>query len=151
MLVHVGMDVGGSALQVVCDGVAWLVDRQIRAAWELDRGEQTPACVTRWLGYRDAPGGQVRQRLLDVVAHQVELVLPLSISGMDGDLGWRQLEDQPAITGVDPGKSEYVADKDPIGLCVGAIENDMYSVDHVFPSLSCSSTISFRHCFALQM
>jgi hypothetical protein len=27
----------------------------------------------------------------------------------------------------------------------------MYSVDHVFPSLSYSSTVSFRHCFALQM
>src|SRR5438874_2595075 len=142
------MDLDGSALQVVCGGVAWLVDRQIRAARQLDRGEQTPALVTRRRGDRDAPGGQVRQRLLDVVAHQVELVLPRPVSGVNGDLGRRQLEEQPAITGVDPGKSEHVADEDPVGLRVGAVENDMCSVNHVSPSLSCSSTVSFRHCFA---
>src|SRR5713226_974950 len=54
---------GELALQVVCSGVAWLVDRQ------LDRGEQTPALAARRLGDRDALGGQIRQRLLDVVAH----------------------------------------------------------------------------------
>ncbi len=144
MLVHVGMDAGGSALQVVCDGVAWLVDRQPY------RGEQAPALVARWVGNRDTPGGQVCQRLLNVVAHQVKLVLPQPVSGVDGDLGGRQLEDQPAITGVDPGKSEYVSDEDPVGLRVAAVENNMCSVDHVFPSLSCSPTVSFRHCFALQ-
>ena len=125
----------------------WLVDRQIRAARQLDRGEQTPAFVADRVGDRDAPGGQIRQRLLDVVAHQVAFVLPQPFSGMDGDLGWRQLEDQPASAGVDPGKSEHVADEDPVGLRVGAVENDMCSVNHVSPSLSCSSTASFRHCF----
>ena len=57
---------GELALQVVCSGVAWLVDRQIRAARQLNRGEQTPALAARRLGDRDAPGGQVRQRLLDI-------------------------------------------------------------------------------------
>src|SRR5258707_14127458 len=125
MLFHVGMDFDGSALQVICSGVAWLVDRQIRAARQLDRGEQTPTCAARRLGDRDAPGGQVRQRLLEVVAHQVELVLPQPVSGVYGDLGGRQLEDQPAITGVDPGKPEYVPAKEPAGPCIGAVENDM--------------------------
>ena len=61
---------GGLALQVVSGGVAWLVDRQLRAARQLNRGEQPPALVTGWVGDGDAPGGQVRQRLLDVVTHQ---------------------------------------------------------------------------------
>jgi len=94
------------------------------------------------VGDGDAPGGQVRQRLLDVVAHQVELVLPLPVCGMHGDLGGRQLEDQPAITGVDPCKSEHVTYEDPISLRVGAVENDVCSVDHVSLSLSWSSTVS---------
>jgi len=34
---------GGLALQVVSGGVAWLVDRQLRAARQLHRGEQPPA------------------------------------------------------------------------------------------------------------
>src|SRR5437016_5740395 len=127
---------GELALQVVCSGVAWLVDRQIRAARQLNRGEQTPALAARRLGDHDAPGGQVRQRLLDVVAHQVELVLPQAVSGVDGDLGGRQLEDQPATSGVDPAKSEHVADEDPVGLRVGAVEYDMCSVNHVSSPLS---------------
>src|SRR5258708_10438162 len=60
---------GGLALQVVCSEVAWLVDRQISAARKLNRGEPTPSFVTDRVGDRDAPGAQVRQRLLDVVAH----------------------------------------------------------------------------------
>jgi hypothetical protein len=124
---------GGLALQVVCRGVAWLVDRQISAARELNRGEPTPAFVTDRVGDRDAPGAQVRQRLLDVVAQQVEVVLPRPVSGVYGDLGWRQLEDQPATADVNPRKSEHVADEDPVGLRVGAVEDDMCSVDQVAP------------------
>jgi signal transduction histidine kinase len=47
------------ALQVVSSGVAWLVDRQLRAARQLHRGEQPPALVAGWMGDGDAPGGQV--------------------------------------------------------------------------------------------
>ena len=92
----------GLALQVVCDGVAWLIDRQIRAARQLNRGEQPSALVAGWMGGRDALGGQVRQRLLDVVTYQVELVLARPVCGMHGDLGRGQLEDQPATAGVAP-------------------------------------------------
>ena len=131
ILFHLGMDLDGSALQVVCGGVAWLIDRQISAARELYRGEQTPALVAWRVGDGDAPGRQVRQRLLNVGAHQVALVLSQPICGVDGNLGWWQLEDQPPTTGVDPGKSKHVTNEDPVGLCVGAVENDMCSVDHV--------------------
>src|SRR6266487_961583 len=136
----------GLARQVVGCGVPWLVERQIRAARQLNRGEEPPALVADRVGDLDAPGGQVCQRLLDIFAHQVELVLPQPVSGVDGDLGWRQLEDQPTVTGVDPGKSEHVADEDPVGLRVGAVENDMCSVNHVAPSLSSSSTVSSLLC-----
>src|SRR6266700_5352994 len=139
----------GLARQVVGCGVPWLVERQIRAARQLDRGEEPPALVADRAGDLDAPGGQVCQRLLDIFAHQVELVLPQPVSGVDGDLGWRQLEDQPTVTGVDPGKSEHVADEDPVGLRVGAVENDMCSVDHGSSLLLCSSIVSFRHFFAI--
>ena len=133
---------GGLALQVVCSGVAWLVDRQLSAARQFYRGEQTPSLVADELGDRDTYGGQLCKRLLDVVAHQVELVLLEPVSGVDGDLGGRQLEDQPATAGVDPAKSEHVTDEGPVGFRVGAVENDMCSVDHIFPSLSC-----LRLCF----
>src|SRR6266480_6966350 len=129
----------GLALQVVSGGVTWLVDRQLRAARQLNRGEQPPALVTGWVGDGDAPGGQVRQCLFDVVTHQVELVLARPVSGVDGDLGWRQLEDQPATAGIDPCKSEHVTDEDSISLRVSAVENDVCSVDHV--------SLSFPGCY----
>src|SRR5262249_18508312 len=100
-------------------GVAWLVERQIRAARELDRGTQPPTLVADWLRDRDALGDQLCQRFLDVIAHQVELVLPQPICRMHSDLSGRELEDQPAISGVDPSESKYVADEGPVGLRIG--------------------------------
>src|SRR6266566_3880196 len=127
---------GGLALQVVSGGVAWLVDRQLRAGRQLYRGEQPPALVADRVGDGHAPGDKVRQRLLEVIAHQVELVLPQPLGWMYCDLGGRQLEDQPAIAGADACKSEHVTDEDPISLRIGAVENDVCSVDHVSLSLS---------------
>src|SRR5215470_3236379 len=124
--------------------MAWLVDRQLSAARQLYRRKQPPALAARRVGDGDAPGGQVRQRLLEVVAQQVEHVLARPVCGMHGDLGWRQLEDQPAISGVDPCKSEHVTEEDPISLRIGAVENDVCSVDHGSFSRSWSSTVSFR-------
>jgi hypothetical protein len=95
------------------------------------------------VGDRDAPGAQVRQRLLEVVAQQVERVLPEPVSGVYGDLGGRQLEDQPATADVNPRESEHVADEGPVGLRVGAVEDDMYSVDQVSPR-SCDETKESR-------
>ncbi len=128
---------GGLTLQVISGGMAWLVDRQLRATWQLNRGEQSPALVGNRVGDGDASGGQVRQRLLEVVTHQVELVLARPVCRMHGDLGWRQLEDQPTTASVDPCKSEHVTDEDPVSLRVGAVENDVCSVDHasLFPFL----------------
>jgi hypothetical protein len=63
---------------------------------------------------------------------------------VDGDLGWRQLEDQPATADVNPGESEHLADERPVGLRVGAVEDDMCSVDQVAPR-SCEETREIRH------
>src|SRR5262249_35975587 len=114
-----------SALQVICGGMTWLVERQISPAWELDRGKQPPSLGANRLRDRDPLGGQLCQRLLDVIAHQVELVLLQPICRMHGDLGWRELKDQPATSGVEPRKSEHVADEHSVGLRISTVENDM--------------------------
>jgi hypothetical protein len=80
--------------------------------------------------------------LAEWLVHGVEILFHLGMDldgsalrvvcgGVDGNLGWWQLEDQPTTTGVDPGKSKHVTNEDPVGLCVGAVENDMCSVDHL--------------------
>jgi hypothetical protein len=53
---HIWTGVGRSAFQGVRNGMVWLIDRQVGAAWELYRGEQSPALVTWRVGDVDAPG-----------------------------------------------------------------------------------------------
>jgi hypothetical protein len=65
---------------------------------------------------RDALGSQVRERHLEIRAHQVEFLLRLALGGVHRGLGWRQLEDQPALSCIDSLKSQHVAQEDPVGL-----------------------------------
>ena len=67
---------------------------------------------------------------LDVVAHEIELRGARRLGRMDRHLGRRQLEDQPPTAGVDEGKTEDVAQERPVGLGVGAVEDDVRSADH---------------------
>src|SRR5258707_10316407 len=76
-------------LQVVCSGMTWLVERQISTARKLDGGPQPPAHFPHRVRDRDALGCQVRERRLDVRAHQVEFLLRLSLSGVHSGLSWR--------------------------------------------------------------
>ena len=48
---------------------------------------------------------------------------------MHGELGRRQGEDQPAATSIDAVEPKDVVQEPPIGVGVGAIEQEMHSVD----------------------
>jgi hypothetical protein len=66
------------------------------------------------------------------MAHQVQLV-PAALrrrGGMDRDLGRRQLGDQPAAPGVHGRQVEQVPQERPVGLGVGAVEDDVRAEDH---------------------
>ncbi len=116
--------------------MARLVDRQIGAARQSDRREQPPTPIDRWLGHRDPLGGQFRQRLVNVVAHQEEFVVGDLIRRMYCDLGGRQREDEPAVPSIDSGKAENIADEGSVGLGIAAVENNMGSVKQNLSSLS---------------
>jgi hypothetical protein len=42
----------------------------------------------------------------------------------------RQGEDQPAVSGVDGGESEDIAEKSAVGFWIFAVEDDVCAVDH---------------------
>src|SRR5262249_20454812 len=86
-----------SVVEVVCHWVAWLVERKFGPARQPDRRPRPPARVRDRMGDLDSLCGQLCERGLDVVAHQVELVFGRSVGRMHTDLGGWQLEDQPAI------------------------------------------------------
>ncbi|WP_449560230.1 hypothetical protein [Mycolicibacterium mageritense] len=56
------------------------------------------------------------------------------VGGMHGHLAGRQLEDQPAAAGVDVRIVQHVAEERPIGVGVGAVDDDMGTGDHAADS-----------------
>ena len=49
---------------------------------------------------------------------------------MDGGLGGRQGEDQPAATAVDRLESQHLRQEGPIGVSIVAVENEVGTEDH---------------------
>src|SRR6516165_5204341 len=49
---------------------------------------------------------------------------------MHCDLGWRQREDQPPVTGVDRLVLQHVAEKRSVSLGVLAVDDDVSAVNH---------------------
>src|SRR5262245_30742968 len=49
---------------------------------------------------------------------------------MHCDLGWRQREDQPPVTGVDRLVPQHVAEKRSVSLGVLAVDDDVSTVNH---------------------
>jgi hypothetical protein len=47
-----------------------------------------------------------------------------------GDLGRRELEDQPAAAGVDVGVTQHVAQESPVGAGVVAVDDHVAAGDH---------------------
>src|SRR5262249_7834081 len=125
-------------LQVVGRGMTGLVEREISTARKLDGSPQPPAHVPHRVRDRDALGRQIREGHLKVRAHQVEFLLRLALRRVHRSLCWRQLEDQPALSGVDSPKSQHISQEDPVGLWIATVEHDMGAAEHGLPSRSFS-------------
>jgi hypothetical protein len=52
----------------------------------------------------------------NIVTHQVEFVMIVFFSGMNGRFGSRQREDQPAVAGIDAWKIQNVAKESPVSF-----------------------------------
>ena len=84
------------------DRVPRLVDAERAKTRHLDLRQDAPALVGRLGDDAYAASAQVLERRGDVARHQIELVARIAAVGrMDGDLGGREREDQPAAAGVD--------------------------------------------------
>jgi hypothetical protein len=108
----------------------WLVQSELGAARHPNGGEQAPSPVGDWVHVLHSSVGQIGERALDVVAGEIELVSRLAVSGMDGDLGRREREDQPPFAGIDAGEPEGVAKESSIRLRIAAVEDEVCTFDH---------------------
>jgi hypothetical protein len=67
---------------------------------------------------------------LDVIDHEIELMVTVRITGVNGDFGGRKAEDEPAFTDVYESELENVAQERTIGIRVGAVDDRMRANDH---------------------
>src|SRR5215216_3457131 len=90
--------------------MARLVDPELRATRKRYLRHATPRLFLN-CPYRQAFASKLGDRCLDVVAHQVQLVIFLSLGGMNSDLRRRRGEDQPAAAGIDSRETKDVAEE----------------------------------------
>src|SRR5678815_1770759 len=71
---------------------------------------------------------------IDVLAHEVELVLAVRFTGVHRYLGRWKSEDQPSTANVDVGEAQHIAEECAIRFSIGAVDDDVRAVDHVWSS-----------------
>src|SRR5918999_927500 len=116
--------------------MAWLVQTERAAAGQRECGEQAPAFVADRLGELDALVLELGDRRVDVVAHEVQLVLAVPVDRVHGKLGRRQGKDQPAVTGIHGRPSQDFTEELARLLGTVAVDNRVYAGDHLRPSSS---------------
>ena len=77
-----------------------LIDGEFRAVRQADCRKKPPALIGDIPRHFGSPGCQFGERVLDVVTHEVELVMALTVSRMDSKLGWGKGENEPASARV---------------------------------------------------
>jgi MFS family permease len=107
-----------------------LVDAQPAAAGQRDGGHPAPALLADRALELHAPGGELGDGLVDVVADQVELGRAGGLGGVHGHLGRWELQDQPAAARIHVREPEDVLQERPVGVGVAAVEDDVRATDH---------------------
>src|SRR5262249_15325990 len=109
--------------------MSWLVQADFPATGKSECGEEAPTLV-RDPAANGAFGVQRARHRLDVVAHQVDLMTAVLGGRVHRDLGRRQREDEPALSGIDVGESEDVAQEGAIRFGILAVDDRMCATDH---------------------
>jgi hypothetical protein len=89
------------------------VEAELAAVGHLDCRDESPAFVADWTRELHSFALELGDRRVDVIAHEVELVMTRVVGGVSGHLGGRQGEDEPAVPGVGRRELEYVSEECP--------------------------------------
>src|SRR5947207_14403258 len=101
-----------------------LVEAELPAAGQRDVNDPAPSLVGhRQLDLR-TPGAKHVDRVLEVLAHQIQLVARLA-GRMDGDLRRRQGEDEPSSPRVDRVEAQDFAEEGSIAVRLAAEQADV--------------------------
>src|SRR5258707_7073733 len=112
-----------------------LVETDFASAGKPDHGDRAPS---GFLHFRtaDTLRRECRDLGLEIVTHEIELVLVTSFGGMNCHFCRRQREDEPSMASVHGGESENVPEEGTIGLRILAVDDDVRAKDHEPPPFS---------------
>jgi Erythromycin esterase len=115
-------------------GMLRLIEAHLAAAGNAKTDRAAPVLLLGRRDELDAFPLQLVDRPVEVMAHEEELVIAdrtaPTRSGMDTELGRRQGEDQPALSGVHEAKPEYVSKECSRSLRVVDVEQSVNAGDH---------------------
>ena len=100
-----------------------LVESHMAAAGKRDSSDDSPSGLFHW-GARHAFCGEHCDLRFEVVAHKVKFAGVLG-GRMKGGFGWRQREDQPAMTCVDGLEAEDVTEEIAVGFGIPGVDYDV--------------------------
>jgi hypothetical protein len=91
--------------------VLGFIEAELTAVGHLDRCDESPPFVADGTAELDSFALELGDRRVDVIAHEVELVMAVVVGRMRGQFGGWQSEDEPAVAGVDRREFEDVTDE----------------------------------------
>jgi hypothetical protein len=94
------------------------------------RSNQAPARIIDRTHELDSLALEFLDGRVDVVAHEVQLVVHVLIRGMGSQLGGRQAKDGPAAPGVDRGELKHLAKENPDTLYILREDDGVGAGDH---------------------
>jgi len=108
----------------------WLVQSELGGARNREGGHKAPSRVDDRTSELDPLLLQLLDGCLDVVAHQIELMVAALLRGMGRKLGWRKPEDEPTASSVDRREAEHVAKECPRSFWIAGEDDRMGADDH---------------------
>src|SRR5262245_2266934 len=135
-----------------------LVKPEIAAAWKAYGGQEAPSLVADGAA-RDAFLAETGNLRPQVVAHEIEFMFAIALSGMAGKFRGRRGKDQPSTAGINGGKPKHVPEKSAVGLGVARVDDGMHACNHghlhrcgSVGRFSCRRIPGTRtHCFSQKM
>src|SRR5262244_3020979 len=109
--------------------VLWLVDAEFPASRQRQARDRSPSLLVDRRAFHFLLL-HLGDEHLNVIAHQEEFVYGVLVGRMHCYLGWRQREDQPAMTRIDRLVLEHVSEECSVSLRIRAVDDDVSTVNH---------------------
>lgn len=107
-----------------------LVDGKLRAVWQADYCEKPPALIGDIPGHFGSLAPQLGEGGLNVITHEVQLVMARTFSRVNSKLGRRQSENEPASARVYRGHAHHVCEERADLLSLRREHDRMYPGNH---------------------